>query len=181
MCTPPSIRCARMRAARRSGREGSRTQARQQHAGLARHSGLRRLTELFDSVRAAASTNPRWPIFPNQAAEFRDEVALVALGGYGRGDVAPYSDVDLMILHSRAATQVSPLAKRLLHDLYDVGLELGHSVRTPQRRLPARRSKTRRSSPPLAEARFIVGSEPLYGKFNRNFPRVGQSPLAKHR
>ena len=59
-------------------------------------------------------------------------VALVAHGGYGRRDVAPYSDVDLMILCSAAAARaVGPLAERLLRDVFDAGLVLGHSVRTP--------------------------------------------------
>ena len=48
--------------------------------------------------------------FPDEAARYRDEIALVALGGYGRGDVAPYSDVDLMILHDRA---LSPRVEKL--------------------------------------------------------------------
>ena len=46
------------------------------------------------------------------------EIALVAHGGHGRRDVAPYSDVDLMILHRRAAAaRVAPLAERLLRDV----------------------------------------------------------------
>ena len=61
------------------------------------------------------------------------QIALVAHGGYGRRDVAPYSDVDLMILHHPAAAdRVAPLAERLLRDVFDAGLCLGHSVRTPQ-------------------------------------------------
>ena len=60
------------------------------------------------------------------------EIALVAHAGYGRRDVAPYSDVDLMILHSPGVgSRVEPLAERLLRDVFDVGLVLGHSVRTP--------------------------------------------------
>ena len=53
----------------------------------------------------------------------RSEVALVPHGGYGRRDVAPYSDVDLMILHApAAAARVAPLAQRMLQDLFDAGL-----------------------------------------------------------
>ena len=109
-----------------------RQKLRQQHdAGSPGIQVCARLTELFDQVLLRLYESALADM-PEQAAEFRDEVALVALGGYGRGDVAPYSDVDLLILHSRAATHVSLLAKRLLHDLYDVGLELGQSARTPR-------------------------------------------------
>jgi UTP:GlnB (protein PII) uridylyltransferase len=60
-----------------------------------------------------------------------NDVAIVAHGGYGRRDVAPYSDVDLMILHRpSAAGRLFPLAERLVRDVFDVGLDLGHSVRT---------------------------------------------------
>src|SRR5271157_3256888 len=70
-----------------------------------------------------------------------NEIAIVAHGGYGRRDVAPYSDVDLMILHRPAAAdRLLLLAERLVRDVFDVGLVLGHSVRTvPQAcRLAAR-------------------------------------------
>ena len=56
-------------------------------------------------------------------------IALVAHGGYGRREVAPFSDVDLMILHPPGVTaRLTPFAERLLRDVFDVGLILGHSV-----------------------------------------------------
>ena len=65
------------------------------------------------------------------APKFQQQVALVAHGGYGRRERAPFSDVDLMILHEPAATgMVAPLARRLLQDLFDAGMEVGQSVRT---------------------------------------------------
>jgi [protein-PII] uridylyltransferase len=59
-------------------------------------------------------------------------VALVALGGYGRGSLSPGSDVDLLILHDGSnAPEVAALAERLLYPLWDAGLRVGHAVRTP--------------------------------------------------
>ena len=86
------------------------------------------------------------------------DIALVAHGGHGRRDVAPYSDVDLMILHRRAAAaRVAPLAERLLRDVFDVGLILGHSVRTPwQACRLARQDSTICTS--LMESRLLAGS-----------------------
>jgi len=58
-------------------------------------------------------------------------VSLVAHGGFGRREMAPYSDVDLMLLHERDTLGVvPPLARRLLQDLFDAGLDVGQSVRT---------------------------------------------------
>ena len=54
------------------------------------------------------------------------EIALVAHGGYGRRDVAPHSDVDLMILRRRgAAGRLTPLAERLWRDGFDAGIDPG--------------------------------------------------------
>ena len=61
-----------------------------------------------------------------------EDVALVALGGYGRGVLAPGSDLDLLILHDGSSTSdVAALAEHLLYPLWDAGLRVGHAVRTP--------------------------------------------------
>ena len=65
------------------------------------------------------------------AATLRRHAVLVAHGGYGRREMAPFSDIDLMLLHDRAAAApVAVAAKRLLQDLFDAGAEVGQSVRT---------------------------------------------------
>ncbi len=67
------------------------------------------------------------------AAGMPEDVALVALGGYGRGTLAPGSDLDLLILHDgRSADAVAALAETLLYPLWDAGLRVGHAVRTPE-------------------------------------------------
>jgi len=65
------------------------------------------------------------------AGTFEHRVALVAHGGYGRREMAPFSDVDLMILHVPSAqAPVAEAARLLLQRLFDAGLEVGQSVRT---------------------------------------------------
>ena len=59
-------------------------------------------------------------------------VSLVAVGGYGRGELSPRSDLDLLLLHDGSDTKaVAALADRIWYPVWDLGLALDHSVRTP--------------------------------------------------
>ncbi|MCC9688465.1 [protein-PII] uridylyltransferase [Streptomyces sp. MNU103] len=59
-------------------------------------------------------------------------VSLVAVGGYGRAELSPRSDLDLLLLHDGSDPEtVSKLADRLWYPVWDLGLDLDHSVRTP--------------------------------------------------
>lgn len=60
-----------------------------------------------------------------------DSCAMIAVGGYGRAELAPYSDLDILFLHTgRRATQMRQLVERVLRLLWDAGLVIGHSFRT---------------------------------------------------
>src|SRR5436309_3667347 len=88
-------------------------------------------------------------------------VVLVALGGYGRRELAPYSDIDLMFLyeplHEREARAVSAA---ILHVLWDLGFQVGHSVRTiADCRSSGRPDFTIRT--PLMEGRWPAGDQSL--------------------
>jgi [protein-PII] uridylyltransferase len=148
-----------------------RKKLREQH--LAGSPGIQvcaHLTEMLDKV-VLSLYESAMADFPEQAQRYRDEVALVALGGYGRGDVAPYSDIDLMILHNRTiGPLMEQLAKRMMHDLFDVGFAVGQSVRHPAEACKlAMKDATIYTS--LVESRFLTGSEGLYEKFLRRFQR----------
>src|SRR5437879_9263826 len=96
-------------------------------------------------------------------------VALVALGGYGRRELAPYSDIDLMFLyeplHEREAQAVSTA---ILHVLWDLGFLVGHSLRTiADCRSMGRTDLTVRTS--LMEARWLAGDQTLFGEFTRTY------------
>lgn len=60
------------------------------------------------------------------------DVCLVAVGGYGRGELLPHSDIDLLMLYRDGELDtVGPALERFLTHLWDIGLEVGHSVRSP--------------------------------------------------
>ncbi len=61
-------------------------------------------------------------------------VALIAVGGYGRGELAPQSDLDLLLLHT-GAPDIAAEAERIWYPIWDEGLKLGHSVRTAKEAL----------------------------------------------
>ncbi|WP_031167314.1 [protein-PII] uridylyltransferase [Streptomyces durhamensis] len=66
------------------------------------------------------------------AAPGAQGVSLVAVGGYGRGELSPRSDLDLLLLHDGSdPSAVAALADRLWYPVWDLGLALDHSVRTP--------------------------------------------------
>ncbi|WP_328422939.1 [protein-PII] uridylyltransferase [Streptomyces sp. NBC_00443] len=65
-------------------------------------------------------------------AEGMRGVSLIAVGGYGRGELSPRSDLDLLLLHDAGDSQaVAALADRIWYPVWDLGLALDHSVRTP--------------------------------------------------
>ncbi|MEU3276708.1 [protein-PII] uridylyltransferase [Streptomyces antibioticus] len=91
------------------------------------------------------------------AAEDLRGISLVAVGGYGRGELSPRSDLDLLLLHDGADSKaVATLADRLWYPVWDLGLALDHSVRTPAeaRRTAAEDLKVQLG---LLDARHLAG------------------------
>ncbi len=130
------------------------------------------LTDLYDRIilRAYEEAVGRMPA-AGRPRLLRD-LALVAVGGYGRGDVAPFSDVDLLFLHApRAHAAVQGLVSALVRDLWDIGLKLSQSVRTPADCVgAARQDLTLRTS--LTEARLLLGSPGLFAELQRRSHRL---------
>jgi [protein-PII] uridylyltransferase len=86
-------------------------------------------------------------------------VALVALGGYGRGELAPASDIDLLILHDGARRDdVAAFTERLLYPLWDAGLTVGHGVRTPDESL-ALAAERLDAATAMLDGRWLAGDE----------------------
>ena len=97
--------------------------------------------------------------------------SLVAMGGYGRRELAPYSDIDVMILiQGNQAEMAQVISKGVFHHLWDLGFQVGHSVRSiaecleiGETDLPACTS--------LMESRFLGGNAAVFQEFQRKFDR----------
>lgn len=90
---------------------------------------------------------------------------LIAIGGYGRGELNPYSDVDLMFYYGgKDRGFAERISERILYLLWDIGLEVGYSVRTAKDCLEmAERDITARTA--LIDSRFLVGDETLFREY----------------
>jgi [protein-PII] uridylyltransferase len=93
--------------------------------------------------------------------------AVVALGGYGRAELAPFSDVDLLFLHQgRAGEAVGRFVEQVLQLLWDVGLTVGHSFRTLAQCAEEARGDLH-SRTAVAEARLVAGDTRIFAALDR--------------
>jgi [protein-PII] uridylyltransferase len=103
----------------------------------------------------------------SHAGKFTGDLGLVAVGGYGRGELHPSSDIDIMVLLPKSdSADWQPDIERFLTFLWDIGLEVGHSVRSIddcQRESLADISV----ATTLFEARLLSGPEPLFAGMRR--------------
>ena len=98
-----------------------------------------------------------------------DGFALVAIGGYGRQELYPFSDIDLLLLYDPAQKdELDSLAEAILYPLWDTGLEVGHAVRTVDECIvDADEDFFFRVA--MLDARLIAGSSSLFGKLTEMY------------
>ena len=106
---------------------------------------------------------------PSKSAPPR--LALVATGGYGRGELNPFSDIDVMFLHKdtgKAEARVNEVVQKILYLLWDVGFKVGHSTRTVAGAIKHANSDML-SKTSMLEARLVVGDKELFASFRAAF------------
>ncbi|UEM03748.1 [protein-PII] uridylyltransferase [Skermanella rosea] len=132
---------------------------------------VRQNAYLMDQVIRALAQHTADCIFPVANPTSGEHFAIVAIGGYGRGEMAPFSDVDLLfMLPYKRTPRVEQVFEYMLYMLWDLGLKVGHAVRSVDECIrQAKGDVTIRTS--LLESRFLHGDEKLYAELRRRFTK----------
>ncbi len=140
----------------------------------ARHGGLRCAKEIADLendlIRAIYAYVVRF-VYPLQKPSSSERLCVVAVGGYGRGTLAPGSDIDLLFLLPYKQTPWGEsVVEAILYVLWDLRQKVGHSTRSVDECIrQAKADMTIRTA--VFEARCILGDEALYKELRTRFER----------
>lgn len=111
-------------------------------------------------------------------APLPEDVAVVALGGYGRGELSPYSDVDIMLLHS--VEDPADLAAALFRPLWDAKLRVGHAVRTVKEASAAAKERFDTHTT-LLTSRLVAGDRVMFDRLMGEVAAVTRArPLRRY-
>lgn len=116
---------------------------------------------------------------PEVSARKVPPIALVALGGYGRGELNPFSDVDVMFLVADSGRTLPVILneaiQRILYLLWDIGFKVGHSTRTVAEAIKQANADMQNKTSML-ESRIVAGDNKLYEQFRERFLRLCVEP-----
>src|SRR5215475_7635328 len=138
-----------------------------------RHGGYcaARLCQMQDDIIRVIYTFAVTHLYPAQSPSDSERMAIVATGGYGRGLMAPGSDIDLLfLLPYKQTAWGEQVAEAILYCLWDMGLKVGHATRSVDESIrQARGDMTIRTA--ILETRFLTGDKPLYDELVSRFDR----------
>ncbi|MBI1365310.1 MAG: [protein-PII] uridylyltransferase [Alphaproteobacteria bacterium] len=103
--------------------------------------------------------------------ELANGLAIAAVGGFGRGRLAPFSDIDLLFLEAPKGPDIRPLLDFILYPLWDAGLKVGHGVHTPASAVDfAKGDMVARTA--YLDARRLAGPVALYADFAKRYDKL---------
>src|SRR6266851_4004967 len=138
-----------------------------------RHGGrcAARLTRMQDDLIRVIYTFAVTRLYPSQSPSESERMAIVATGGYGRGLMAPGSDIDLLfVLPYKQTAWGEQIAEIILYCLWDMGLKVGHATRSIDECIRlAKADMTIRTA--ILEARFLLGDRTLFDEMVARFDK----------
>ncbi len=138
-----------------------------------RHGGrcAARLCQMQDEIIRVIYTFATTHLYPSQNQSEAERMAIVATGGYGRGLMAPGSDIDLLfLLPYKQTAWGEQIAEVILYCLWDMGLKVGHATRSIDDCIRlAKADMTIRTA--ILEARFLLGDRALYDEMVARFDK----------
>lgn len=100
--------------------------------------------------------------------EYKRHCCMVAIGGYGRGELAPYSDIDLLFINNGNDLRFSDVSAGVIRDLWDIGFKVGHSTRSLKQTIQFALEEPHFATS-LIESRLLWGSQSLFQTMQRKF------------
>lgn len=150
--------------------EEHRLRLRHQAGGGGREICARR-AELVDVLLRRVFAAAHAAVFGERDVQ-KSTLTLIALGGYGRGELNPFSDVDVLLLHDRTGgklpARTTEVVEQILYLLWDVGFKVGHSTRSIREAIThANRDMLAKTA--MLEARYLAGNPELARDFRQQF------------
>ena len=126
-------------------------------------------SKMIDAVILSAFDAINNYAFPIANPTTSDKLAVITVGGYGRGNLSPGSDIDLLVLTPYKMTpRIEQIVETLLYLLWDLKLKVGYAVRSLEETIVKARADNTICTT-LLDARFISGNQDLWIKFNALF------------
>ncbi len=129
-----------------------------------------RARSMDDLVQGLFAASPAWACW--SAVSPPQKLCIVALGGYGRGELAPHSDVDLLFLHDGEANEfIEELTRSVVYPLWDLNMAIGYSHRTVKQCLEMAEANVQVQTA-LMEARPLSGGFELFHEMERTIDNL---------
>jgi len=140
-----------------------------EEAGASGHETARAQCYLVDQILRTLYDFTITHVYPSHSPTSGERLGVVAVGGYGRGEMAPFSDVDLLFLLPYKQTPWGEqVVEYLLYHLWDLGLKVGHATRSVDECVRLSKADvTIRTA--ILEARYLCGDETLFGDLRARY------------
>ncbi len=168
-CSAPQVRTNVLELLKQEYRQG---RARAEELLFEEKSGTKcakRLSRLQDDLIKIVYDFARTHVFVSSTGSLPEKITIIAVGGYGRGTLAPGSDIDLLfLLPDNATDRNEQIIEYILYMLWDLGFKVGHATRSVEDSIKlSKEDMTIRTS--ILEARFLSGDNSRFTRLVERF------------